>query len=72
MIWSNRRVGGTGRDYVAPGPAISTSADVPREPPGEFTRPSSLLRSMPEMPDAREHHGDAVLVGRLDDLVVAH
>jgi len=28
--------------------------------------------SMPEMPDAGEHHGDAVLVGGLDHLVVAH
>src|SRR5439155_24602135 len=27
---------------------------------------------VPEMPDAREHHGDAVLVGGLDHLVVAH
>ena len=27
---------------------------------------------MPEMPDAGEHHGDAVLVGRLDDVLVAH
>src|SRR5436190_4141923 len=28
--------------------------------------------SMPEMPDAGEHHGDAVIVGGLDDFVVAH
>ena len=27
---------------------------------------------MPEMPRAREHHGDAVVVGGLDHLVVAH
>ena len=26
---------------------------------------------MPEVPGAGEHHGDAVLVGRLDDFVVA-
>src|SRR4051794_16558299 len=28
--------------------------------------------SMPEMPDPGEHHGNAVLIGGLDDLVVAH
>src|SRR5260221_12630930 len=28
--------------------------------------------SMPEMPRAREHHGDAVIVGGLDHLLVAH
>ena len=27
---------------------------------------------MPEMPRAGEHHGDAVIVGGLDHLVVAH
>ena len=27
---------------------------------------------MPEMPDAGEYHGDAALIGRRDDLVVAH
>ena len=28
-------------------------------------------RSMPEMAHAREHHGDAGIVGGLDDFVVA-
>jgi hypothetical protein len=28
--------------------------------------------SMPEVPRAREHHGDAMIVGRLDHLVVTH
>jgi hypothetical protein len=30
----------------------------------------SLL--MPEMPHAGQHHGDAVLIGGLDHLIVAH
>jgi hypothetical protein len=30
------------------------------------------MTSMPEMPRAGEHHGDAMIVGGLDHLVVAH
>ena len=37
-----------------------------------LSSPSQGERSMPEMPDAGEHHGDAVLVGGGDHLVVAH
>ena len=37
-----------------------------------FTRASFTRASMTEMSDAREHHGDAVLVGGLDHFLVAH
>jgi hypothetical protein len=37
-----------------------------------FTRASITSHSMTEMPDACEHHGDAVLVGGLDHFLVAH
>jgi hypothetical protein len=33
---------------------------------------TAQLASMPEVPRARKHHGDAVIVGSLDHLVVAH
>ena len=37
-----------------------------------FTRAFFTRASMTEMSDAREHHGDAVLVGGLDHFLVAH
>src|SRR5262249_58826880 len=36
----------------------------------QLTRPSA--ESMPEMSRTREHHGDAVIVGGLDHLLIAH
>jgi len=36
-----------------------------------FVVESPRLTSMPEMPDAGEHHGDAGVVGGLDHFIVA-
>src|SRR5690606_24233789 len=38
--------------------------------PGELAAP--LIASVPEVTDAREHHGEAALVGRFDHLLIAH
>ena len=41
---------------------------------GDLARQLTVLLHLlvAEMPGSGEHHGDAVFVGRLDDLVVAH
>src|SRR5215475_14355921 len=41
-------------------------------PPKLAVRCNERNRSVPEVPRAGEHHGDAVVVGGLDHLVVAH
>src|SRR5690606_4666516 len=78
---ASRRMRGAGRSAAVPSwntphPTSLRSATARGE-----SRASPALRapqgekekgSVPEMPDAGEHHGDAVGVGGGDDFVVAH
>src|SRR5512134_1311940 len=51
------------------GECASFQASACSRPPEPMT--SSFIGSVPEVPDAGEHHGDAVLVRGGDDFVVA-
>src|SRR5260370_507665 len=57
----------SGDDTARDSPMCNRTSEV-----RAYARPGMTIRSMPEMPDAGEHHGDAVIVGGLDDFIVAH
>src|SRR5690606_8111302 len=52
------------------GDCASFHANACSRPPPPMTR--TFIGSVPEVPDAGEHHGDAVFVGRGDHFAVAH